>query len=206
MAFTLGESAPHPAFGHPLPASTRGARGSMGLALARNTNEDPSPRVERGEGGRRPGEGRSRLKFTPLGLCPGNARASLTNARSGPDSAEPSWPFVIDVKHECIGIREPRPHIEADRCIDGSQNQRQQVPVRHQNASLTRRQCRAKGRGAASLCGSRRFPVLQTIVEIIERPAKMLAPIRKISSAEDPLDQSIICFQAQVRAAAERSY
>ena len=37
---------------------------------------------------------------------------------SGPDSAEPPGSFVIDVKHECIGVGEPRPDVESDRCID----------------------------------------------------------------------------------------
>src|SRR5215212_1812447 len=77
MALTLGESAPHPAFGHPLPARRRGERGSMAW-LSREAWSFPfSPR--RGEKvaeGRM--RGRSRLKLTPLGLKP---RPTLTGLR-----------------------------------------------------------------------------------------------------------------------------
>jgi carbamoyl-phosphate synthase large subunit len=49
-------NAPHPAVGHPLPASQ--GEGSQGGSLANSSTRDPSPRL-RGEGGRRPDEGSS---------------------------------------------------------------------------------------------------------------------------------------------------
>jgi hypothetical protein len=43
MVFTSGESAPHPAFGHPLPASSRGERGLNRVGSRERHGRLPSP-------------------------------------------------------------------------------------------------------------------------------------------------------------------